>query len=165
MNRGGLLGAVSVALYLLAFTHPATKALDVLAGQSQPASGQRRMEDDRQAIIKLEGDWLDHEYDRSTLERILADDFLHVVPVGVFLTKQQHIDWSVKHPREAGRRARFEKLDVRLYGNTAIARGIVRESDSEGKETGRSIFTDVFVYRGHEWQAVSAQENAVVAMH
>jgi hypothetical protein len=120
-------------------------------------------EADRAAIEKLEHEWLDAESDRPTFERILASDFLHQVPAGVFLSNNQHIDWSVKHPRPANRKARFEKLEVRLYADTAIASGIVDDTNASGSDLRRSIFTDVFVRRNGQWQAVNAAENFVRA--
>lgn len=123
----------------------------------------RDPERDQQAIRKLEQDWLAAEDDRSTLEGILADDFTHPLAVGVFLSKQEHIDWSVKHPRSQDRKARFETLNVRLFGDTAIASGIVENTDSSGGDKKRSIFTDVFAFRDGRWKAVNAQENGVVS--
>jgi Domain of unknown function (DUF4440) len=83
---------------------------------------------------------------------------VHPVAAGVFLTRAQHIDWAVRHPRPAGRRVRFETLTVRLYGDTAIAQGIVLNTNAAGADARRTIFTDVFVRRGGRWQAVSACE-------
>src|SRR5256885_12566676 len=64
--------------------------------QARPAGAPTRS--DREAIIELENEWLSHISDGPTLERILADDFMHPVPAGFFLTKQQHIRWAVAHP-------------------------------------------------------------------
>lgn len=125
---------------------------------------QRDPERDQQAIRKQEQEWLDGEEDRATLERILAEDFTHPVAVGLFLSKQEHIDWSVRHPRPKDRKARFETLNVRLFGDTAIATGIVENTDSSGGDKRRSIFTDVFAFRDGRWRAVNAQETAVVSM-
>jgi Domain of unknown function (DUF4440) len=136
---------------------------EMSARRIQMPSPNRDPDRDRKTIEKLEREWLNGESDRPTLERILAGEFVHPVSAGIFLTKQQHIDWSVQHPRPAGRKAHFEKLEVRLYGDTAIVTGIVDDTDSSGKDSRRSIFTDVFVYRTGEWQAVSAEENAIVS--
>ena len=114
-----------------------------------------------QAVEALEHDWLDHFSDRATLERVLARDFVHVVPEGGFLTREQHIAWAVAHPRPEDRRASFATLRVRVYGGTAIATGIVININTAGADARRSIFTDVFVLRHGTWQAVNAQENAV----
>ncbi len=126
------------------------------------SQGTRDPAKDREAIIALEQEWL-HASDAATLDRILASDFVHVVPVDHFLTKQEHIDWTVKHPEAKERHTRFDKLQVRIYGNVGIVNGSVIASDENGKELDRTMFTDVFVYRDGRWQAVNGQENAVRA--
>ena len=131
-----------------------------LSGHS--VQSRRNPQSDEQAIRVLEEEWL-HARDAATLDRILASDFVHAVPQGVFLTKAEHIDWYVKHLPPLTRQTRFDHLQVRIYGDTAIANGMVIASDKSGKESDRSIFTDVFVYRERRWQAVNAQENQVVA--
>ena len=119
---------------------------------------------DRAAIISLEQEWLHAGHDAATLNRMLASDFVHVVPVDHFLTKQEHIDWAVKHPEQKDRRTKFDKLNVRLYGDVGIANGSVVATDASGKELDRTMFTDVFVHRDGRWQAVNAQENGVRLM-
>jgi hypothetical protein len=126
-----------------------------------PAPAGRDPGRDREVILQLERDWLDKQADRSTLERILADDFVHPVSAGLSLDKKQHIAWSVQHPRPADRRVRFEKLEVRLYGDSAIATGIVENTDTRGGDRQRTAFSDVFVYRRGTWQAVNAQETPI----
>lgn len=132
------------------------------APEPQAAAQAVSRDADRVMIEALEREWLAHGSDRATLERLLAPDFLHVVPQGVFLTREQHISWAVKHARRAGRHAKFEELHVRVYGDVGIAEGIVTDSDAAGLDVRRSIFTDVFVRRNDSWQAVNAQENPVV---
>jgi hypothetical protein len=122
----------------------------------------RSAESDRQALTALETEWLG-AHDAATLDRILAPDFVHPVAAGVFLTKAEHIDWATKHLPPPGRTLRFERMDVRLYGDVAIVNGTVVASDAQGREVERSVFTDVFAYRERRWRAVNAQENRVVA--
>ena len=115
---------------------------------------------DRQALIALEHDWLAHLRDSTTLERILAPDFVHAVEPGEFLTKEQHISWNAKHPLPPNHRANFETLQVRLYGDVGIASGIVASSDGSD-HAARTLFTDVFAFRNGRWQAVHAQETTL----
>jgi len=115
---------------------------------------------DAESLATIEQTWLGGQYDRSTLERILGDDFVHPVSAGVFLTKAQHIDWAVGHQPPSGRRERFDQLQTRTYGDVGIVTGIVVSTGAEGRED-RTIFTDVFVRRRGQWHAVNAQENAV----
>jgi hypothetical protein len=133
-------------------------ALGTLAGAATP---RRSLPSDRQAIVALEELWIDAK-DASTLERLLADDFVHPLYSGEIINKAQHIEWVTKHPRPANRHARFARLDVRLFGDVAQAYGVVSVSDETGSEIRRNVFTDVFVYRKGRWQAVSAQETPIV---
>ncbi len=89
---------------------------------------------------------------------------MHPVFTGDFLTKAQHIDWFTTQPRPANLKPRFERLDIRLYGDVGIANGTVMMSDENGKETGRNVFTDVFAYRDGRWQAINGQETDVRKM-
>ena len=89
------------------------------------ASRSQRDDADRAAVVAVENDWLSHQSDGPRLNRILVDDFMHPIPSGLFLNKQDHIQWAVEHPRPAGWRARFDKLKVRVYASKAIANGIV----------------------------------------
>src|SRR5581483_8622460 len=110
---------------------------------------------DRETIIALEQEWL-HAHEAPTLNRILAPDFVHVIPVDHFLTKQEHIDWVMKHPEPKDRHTKFDKLNVRIYGDVAIVNGSVVATDDSGKELDRTMFTDVFVFCDGHWQAVNA---------
>jgi hypothetical protein len=130
-----------------------------------PISGSLRCatQGDRNDLEAIERQWLASEHDSAVLGRILADDFIHPVPAGVFLTKAQHIDWAVRHPGPKGREQRFDQLRIRTYGDVGVVTGLVISTGSEGREA-RTVFTDVFVRRNGRWQAVNAQENAVQPM-
>jgi Domain of unknown function (DUF4440) len=132
----------------------------VLLFTSAPGIAQqgRDCRSDREAVTQLENQWL-HAKDAATLDRILAPDFVHVIPADRFLTKQEHINWFVKHPEPADRRTRFDKFQVRFYGDMAIVNGSVIATDKHGKELDRTMFTDVFIRRDGRWQAVNGQEN------
>lgn len=111
----------------------------------------------QQAIIRLENRWLANEDNPAVLESILAEDFVHVVPVGI-ISKQENIGFVRSHPKTFPGKHKFERLQVRVYGSVAIANGIVlAEPVGQGAEQ-RTIFTDVFVFRNGRWQAVNAQE-------
>ncbi len=111
----------------------------------------------QKAVTQLEQKWLQNEYNPAALDSILADDFVHVLPSG-FISKQQHIAFVRTHPRPKLLRHEFEQLRVRVYGNVAIANGIVAATPGEGGPALRTIFTDVFAFRNGRWQAVNAQE-------
>jgi ketosteroid isomerase-like protein len=135
-----------------------TVALLLMADPGIAQQGRDRTSD-REAVTQLENQWL-HAKDAATLDRILAPDFVHVIPADHLLTKQEHISWFVKHPEPSDRHTKFDKFQVRFYGDTAIVNGSVIATDHRGKELDRTMFTDVFVLRNGRWQAVNGQENA-----
>jgi hypothetical protein len=107
-------------------------------------------------LLDLENHWLQVEGDPDALESILAPDFLHVVGAGI-ITKDDQLNFMRKHPAPASKQAKhFEDMHVRVYGTAGIVNGVVVAS--EAGTTRRTLFTDVFAYRGGKWQAVSAQE-------
>ncbi len=112
-------------------------------------------------MAALEHEWL-AAGDSAHLEQILAPDFMHPVSTGDIIDKAEHIAFVVAHSSPASVHKRFERLDVRVYGTTAIATGIVDAQQDGAQGVRRTVFTDVFVKRAGRWQAVSAQETEVV---
>jgi hypothetical protein len=121
----------------------------------------RTSNSDRAALVALENEWLKNEHNAAALEDILASDFLHPVVTGDVLTKTQHIQFSSKHYPPADLTNHLEGLHVRIYGDVGIVNGLVVTTNKDGNTVGKTVFTDVFVYRDGRWQAVNAQENAV----
>jgi Domain of unknown function (DUF4440) len=113
-----------------------------------------------QAVRALEQRWLANEGRPEVVATILADDFVHVLPVG-FVTKRQHLEYLQQHPGAFSGDKRFKELHIRVYGVTAIATGIVSSEPADGGKPRESAFTDVFVRRSGKWLAVNAQELAL----
>ncbi|HEV2288279.1 MAG TPA: nuclear transport factor 2 family protein [Candidatus Acidoferrales bacterium] len=117
--------------------------------------------DAQQAVIRLEHRWLANENKPAVLESILGDDFVHVVPEGM-ISKREHIDYVKAHPNAFPGVHKFEQLEVRVYGSTAIANGVVLALPPGGPPH-RALFTDVFTFRQGRWQAVNAQETPMAS--
>lgn len=128
--------------------------------RAQTAATPRTAENDRQALVALENEWLANVRDPKVLDRILAADFVHAISTGDFLTKAEHVSWCVAHPLPPDRKSHFERLDVRVFGDLGIASGIVWIRNGT-KAIGRSVFTDVFAFRAGRWQAIHAQETTI----
>ena len=124
---------------------------------SSAAQRPTRSDEAELTIRNLEQRWLENEDNPDTLATILADDFVHALPMG-FLSKKDQLDYLRKHLRPFRGTKRFDELRVRIYGSTAIANGIVTETPEGSSSTRKTVFTDVFVKRHGEWQAVNAQE-------
>jgi len=137
-----------------------TVSLCAAMGASLAVAGEQTKRDpqqDKQALINLENYWLAHEEDPVALQTILADDFVHVLPMGL-IDKDAHIGyWRTNQGARPHVAKHFEDLRVRIYGDVGIVNGIFVAGDSKGAR--QTIFTDVFVYRSSRWQAVNAQEN------
>jgi Domain of unknown function (DUF4440) len=101
--------------------------------------------------------WLDNEDSPAVVQSILADDFVHVLP-GDFISKDEHLDYLRQHPGAFPGTKHFEDLKVRIYGQIAIATGIVSNIRESNGRPVRFSFTDVFVRRAGKWLAVNAQE-------
>jgi hypothetical protein len=115
-------------------------------------------------IVQLEHRWLNAQNtgNAAELDKILASDFLRPYPAdGQFVTKAEMMSYLRTHPfpHQSGPQQHFAQLRVSLYGNVAIARGILTATDATGAVVTKTLFTDVFVRRQGRWQAVSAQEN------
>jgi hypothetical protein len=133
----------------------------LLAVSVVPAQSPSSDKQDRAALIALENKWLVNLHNPAVLEKILAPDFVHPLPTGDFVTKEQHIQFVSTHLPPPNRKQQFDQMQVRVYGDVGIANGIVLTTDEQGRELERIIFTDVFVRRNGRWEAVNAQENAV----
>jgi hypothetical protein len=110
-----------------------------------------------QEVKAVEQRWLENEDRPDVVQSILADDFVHVLPVG-FISKEDQLAFLSKHPNAFPGSKHFEDLRVRIYGEVAIATGIVSTIHDSGAKAKRTAFTDVFVRRDGKWLAVNAQE-------
>ena len=127
----------------------------LLACGAAVARHARNVEDDKQALLQLEDRWLASENDAEALKSILADDFVHALPIG-FITKAEQVDYVARMKNTDTGKKHFEDMHVRVYGDVGIVNGIV--VNETGKDVQKTVFTDVFVRRNGEWQAVNAQE-------
>lgn len=118
-------------------------------------------------VIELENEWLQalNQADVNTIAGILSDDFVRPAPEsGQFISKQELLGYYRSHLTPGSpEQKRIENMTVRVYGDSAIARGQVVTLDGRGKTVSTVLFTDVFLRRKGRWQAVSAQENPVTA--
>jgi hypothetical protein len=117
------------------------------------AQGEAR---DKEQVRALEQRWLENEGNPELVGSILAKDFVHVLPAG-FISREDHLRFLRLHPNAFPGSKHFEELRVRIYGNVAVATGIVSTLRAPGN-TARTAFSDVFVRRNGEWLAVNAQE-------
>lgn len=113
---------------------------------------------DVEALTELNTDWLASysTKDTATLEKIFADDFILISPIGSKMTKK---DILMNVNRQETVSIKVDIMDVRLLGKnvgliTAYTTFVLKV---DGKEvTGRNCYQDVYVKRKNKWQAVAA---------
>jgi ketosteroid isomerase-like protein len=122
-----------------------------------------RDEDHREVeryIIESERQWAESVAtgDTSTVERILADDFVGVDPKGRFYDKTQ----MVSDTREAPKyflSNHANDIKVRFYGDSAVAQGDETWQRRGGDvPRGRFVWTDTWVRRNGKLQIVAAED-------
>jgi ketosteroid isomerase-like protein len=169
LNATAVAGVVGIAVVavLVAMPRVPRRAARPLAHMIATDTSSGDSTQDQATIHRLENEWLtaQNSGDTATILRLLADDFERPVPAaGRFVNRSEIADFYRSHPRPPRPHAasRFESLSVRLYGDIALAHGVVAGTDSAGKPT-RTLFVDVFARRNGSWRAVSAQENPITA--
>src|SRR5262249_39342835 len=109
-------------------------------------------------FVESESQWAESVAtgDTSTVERILADDFLGVDPKGTLYDKAKMIADTRNAPQYFVSN-RLNGVKVRFYGDTAIAQGDETWERRTG-ERGRFVWTDTWIRRSGRWQIVAAED-------
>src|SRR5262245_50954758 len=129
---------------------PSPKRSVATKGRSNIAEQLKKLEDDwNNAVIKG---------DAMTVDKILADDYFSIDPVGGTSNKSKTLE-DIKSGQLKFESIKLEDLKVRVYGNTGIVTGgvIVKSAGSGLDAVSAYRFSDVFVLRGGRWQAVQSQ--------
>jgi hypothetical protein len=93
--------------------------------------------------------------DRSALDDILADDYVDIDWRGRIRHKADLIH-AVGSPGNTTQHV--SGLDVRVWGDSAVATGVNTVHSTAKDWTAEVAFTDVFVRVDGRWRAVSSQE-------
>ena len=94
--------------------------------------------------------------DFDTYASYLTDDYIRVAANGTVSTKQQVLEAFKKSNPQANATMLPHDLSVRIYGNTAILRGILDIRSNDGTQR-TSIITKVFIRRNDKWCMASMQ--------
>ena len=117
-----------------------------------------------QTLLQLERDWeqANAKNDAAALERILAPEFVSTDSDGRVTTRAQNL---ARRKSGVVKYSAFTQDDykVQVMGDTAIVTGrITMKAVRDGKDiSGQERFTDTFVRRGGQWQAVATHSSRV----
>lgn len=113
---------------------------------------------DLSELTRLEALWNEAHLrgDASALDRLWADDLVAIVPRMTPLTKQEALAF-VRSARMSFTRYGSADVAVKVYGDSAVARGRLRRSRDIGGRTVQDDwrFTKLYVRRGGQWRVVA----------
>jgi ketosteroid isomerase-like protein len=140
----------------------------ILVAWSCLAHGQTTVRQARQtranepAVLRLDRELLEARRQATrgvttTLNRILADDFIATSLRGRTANKAQYIKYSAR-PNLSFRNFRTDEVKARIYGDAAVVTGrtTVRGRDQGEEFNTRFRYTRVYVKRGGQWQIVTS---------
>jgi ketosteroid isomerase-like protein len=121
----------------------------------------------RAEILAIENQWATaiERQDAAAFDRLAAEDFQFIDEDGRALDRAQYIA-ARSHNPEKVESAVQDQIEVRQYGDTAIATGrsIIRGTRARKPFVYRFRWTDVYVRRDGRWQAVSGHLNPSAAI-
>ena len=109
-------------------------------------------------FLDLETQWMTawKNKDVATVRKILADDFTLTSSLsnGSLVNKE---DWIAKLSVYDCTAFRFDKIQVRIYGNTSVVNSwFHQDATANGKDwSGDFLITDVWVKNSENWQVVT----------
>jgi Domain of unknown function (DUF4440) len=109
------------------------------------------------ALVQLEQRWaraLDN-HDLGAVGCILAEEFQDADTNGKLRNRAETL---AQVPDRRPGIDTLSELDPHVFGDFGYIRGLATLVDPEGKTVARVRFTDIYVYRGRGWLAVSGQE-------
>ena len=117
-----------------------------------------------QEIRKLEREWFESYVrgDRMAFDRIVADDAVMTYGNGKVGNKSEAMA-EIKAPADSSYSLTSDDVQVRVFGDTAIATGRVTEKGTFNGQNvnSQSRYTDVWVKRNGRWQVVAAQNTRI----
>jgi hypothetical protein len=127
-------------------------ALAALACTRAPATDEGVLATERQWVRALEA------RDVKALACILAPEFADTNWRGEVVSRQVVLDRLPTRPPST---LKLSNLSVSREGGFALVRGTNTQTTADGRLLGSVNFTDMFVYRGGAWRAISAQETVI----
>ncbi|HXT14308.1 MAG TPA: nuclear transport factor 2 family protein [Gemmatimonadaceae bacterium] len=112
---------------------------------------------DEAALVRVEQAWVRaaEHHDTTALECLLATEFEEADFDGSLITRSAMLANAAK---PSSSHSELVDLHVHIYGEAAYVRGIGVNSEN-GRPTGRTRFTDVFVFRDGRWQCVAGHDS------
>jgi len=114
---------------------------------------------DEQELINRQHEWsrATVKRDGTSLERLLADEYVLTTSEGTFLSKAQMIS-ELQSDDFGITSMAIDNCKVQIYGSTAVVKGRVRWADGSDKN-GQNLFTETWLKRDGRWQCIATHES------
>lgn len=135
----------------------------IVGGEKQPdytdIYTRAKAASDEEELAELQQVWCRAEAGRdvATLGRLLANEYVLVISDGTPLTRAQLIS-EVQSGQSPTTGLTVEGTRVRLYGDMAVVKGIVKWADAGGTRH-QSLFTETWLKRDGRWQCLATHES------
>ncbi len=117
--------------------------------------------DDEQDLIQVQQEWSRAEVagDVRTVDRILADEYVLTLSDGTLMPKAEYLrDIQSEDTRSIA--MSVEGTKVRLYGDMALVKGIVKWTEPGGKKH-EDLFSETWLKRDGRWQCLATQQSEI----
>jgi ketosteroid isomerase-like protein len=150
-----------MSLLRLALLMPLLVACGAARQNAAPPPGLEADVQAAQEIMKLEEEWgvALSRRDTAFFSRILADEF--VTTGGEAIRTKQEVIKELGSGTGPLAAPRLQSTRVRVYGDVAVITGLVRFNGPAGGAASPTRFTEVWVKRNGNWQAVHGHYNPV----
>ncbi len=114
---------------------------------------------DEQELVRLQHEWSRVEVagDVGALDRLLADEYVLTLSDGTALPKAEYLR-DVRSEDTRSTALAVENPTVRLYGDMALVKGIVKWTEPSGTKH-EDLFHETWLKRDGRWQCLATQES------
>lgn len=116
---------------------------------------------DEQELLRLQQEWCRAEVagDVRTVDRLLADEYVLTLSDGTLMPKAAYLrDIQSKDTRSVA--MSVEGTKVRLYGDMALVKGIVKWTEPGGKRH-ENLFSETWLKRDGRWQCLATHQSEI----
>lgn len=113
----------------------------------------------RQAVLDNEASLSNafNSADGTDLDKLIADDFVGVNSQGNHYDKAG-LQRLILQFRQSGQRLATDHVQLRIYGDAAVAQGFRRIFHTDGTPAPGTVWTDTWIYTGGSWKLVASSD-------
>ncbi len=151
---------VLIGAWAIAQSNPAAPSSSMPGQSASSSANQSGSSSDEQQLLGVEQQWAEagRSGDANALARIEADGYVFTDPNGKVSGKQDDVN-GLKTGQTKYQQFDLSDMQAHVFGDTGVVTGQARlKGTSNGQDiSGNYAFTDTFVKRNGQWQAVATE--------